>query len=151
METVVSPIPGYRVIPPGWAERHRPTANGTMTGVCDIGTTATGPAPYPVPGGWTGLTPLASNLPCRVQALTSATDAWTGSQPTNSRTYLVTVPIDGLPDIPAGESGAIVVVTSSSDPHLAGRRLRVRDVQHGTLMFERDLVCVDNLTQNNPG
>lgn len=143
------PFPEASVIPDNWAQRHRPVVRGTMRGRCDVGVPSTGPEPYPLPEGWTGLTPLVSGWRCRVVEQTSAASAWATGQQTQSREYLVTLDITGLPDIPIG---AIVVVTvAEGDPHLPGRRLRVADVQYGTEVFERDLICVDNLTQNNPG
>lgn len=146
------PIPGYKVIPDGWAAHHRPVANSTMTYLCDIYLPG-GAAPYPEPAGWDGLKLLKADVPCRVQELNRPTATTTVEQPTRVRDYLVTLPLDGLPDIPVGERGAILKnfrpkSPADADPQLAKRTLRAIDIQHGSLMWERDLICTDNLTQN---
>jgi len=143
----VSPLPGTRVIPADWSAHHRPVANGTMTADCEILRTTSGPVPYgetadPAAPIWTGT--------CRVQQTQRGRPYLAVDQPSEIRHYLVTLPIEGMPDLRAGEGGDIVRVTASSDPHLAGRLLRIVDVQHGALMWERDVLCDDNLTENNP-
>lgn len=141
----VSPLPGWRVIPEGWDVHHRPTANATMT--AEIAFYHRGaPEPWPLPGGWTG-EPAFYTTECRVQQLNREGTAVAAEQPTNLHDYLVTVPISS-PEILPGEGGDYGIVTQASDPLLVGRRLDVRDIQHGSLMWERDLVCTDNLTQN---
>lgn len=146
----MSPIPGYKVIPAKWSEHHRPTAEGGMTGTCSLFSINDGPAPYPLPAGWDGLVPLAAGKPCRVQVLNNSKSSVSAEQPVGTRQYLVTLPINGLPPITVGEGGTVIKVTAAKDVGLIGRTLRVIDIQHGTEMFQRDLICVDNLTQNNP-
>lgn len=121
-----------------------------MTGTCSLSDPHQGPAPYPVPDGWDGLDLLAADKRCRVQVLNNSKNATSAEQPVGTRQYLVALPIEGLPPITAGEGGTVIKVTECKDPGLIGRTLRVIDIQHGTEMFERDLICVDNLTQNNP-
>lgn len=149
------PIPGYKVIPDGWAAHHRPTANSTMTYICDLYVPAAGPPPYPEPQGWDGTSLLKADVPCRVQELNRPGSATVVEQPTRTRDYLVTLPLAGLPDLPVGERGTIVrnfrpKNPIDADPGLARRTLRAIDVQHGSLMWERDLICTENMTQNNP-
>lgn len=146
----MSPLPNTRVIHTDWSAHHQPTAQGGMTGVCSLSDPHQGPAPYPVPDGWDGLGLLAADKPCRVQVLNNSNSAVSAEQPVGTRQYLVALPIEGLPPITAGEGGTVIKVTACKDPGLIGRALRVIDIQHGTEMFERDLICVDNLTQNNP-
>lgn len=141
------PFPGTRAIPTGWAPHHRPVANGTMNAEGDIHRTSTGPVPYGEEG--TAAAPIWSG-PMRVQETQRGRPMLTTDQPTEVRHYLITLPIDGLPDLRAGEHGDTITVTASSDPHLAGRLLRIIDIQHGSEMFERDVLCTDNLTENNP-
>lgn len=143
----MSPLPSTRVIPAGWAEHHRPTANGTMTGT--IAWFHRGdPEPWPLPDGWTGPLPFHTS-PCRVQELNASGRATAAEQPVTHREYLVTIPINDAPEIRAGEhDGDYGKVTASSDPLLIGRILNVTDVHHGTEMWERDLICTDTLTQN---
>ena len=85
-----------------------------------------------------------------MKLVTLVKNAVSAEQPVGTRQYLVALPITGLPPIEAGEGGTVIKVIACKDPGLIGRTLRVIDVQHGTEMFERDLICVDNLTQNNP-
>ena len=138
-------LPNTRVIPAGWAEHHRPTAAGTMTVPCTI-KRSVGPPPYPLPENWTGLDTLHVTV-CRVQELKREGQAVPADQPTTIREYLVPVPLvnaegTALPDLKVGEQGDIV--------YAAGRELRITNIMFGSLEFERDLVCVDNLTQQNP-
>lgn len=140
-------LPNTRVIPAGWAEHHRPTANGTMTATIEWFHRGQ-PEPYELPEGWTGPEPFHTS-PCRVQELNASGRAVPTEQPVFERDYLVSIPIDGAPEIRAGEQdGDYGKVTACDDPLLIGRILNVTDVQHGSLMFERDIVCTDTLTQN---
>lgn len=106
------------------------------------------PEPYELPEGWTGPEPFHTS-PCRVQELNASGRAVPTDQPVFERDYLVSIPIDGAPEIRAGEQdGDYGKVTDCEDPLLIGRILNVTDVQHGSLMFERDIICTDTLTQN---
>jgi hypothetical protein len=143
----VSPLPGHRVFPSGWAQHHRPTVNGTMTATIAWFHRGT-PEPYELPEGWTGPEPFHTS-PCRVQELNASGRAVPTDQPVFERDYLVSIPIEGAPEIRAGEQdGDYGKVTDCEDPLLVGRILNVTDVQHGSLMFERDIICTDTLTQN---
>lgn len=150
MAVPVSPLPNTRVVHQNWSKHHQPAAEGGMTGVCSLFDPHVGPAPYPLPAGWDGLQLLASGKACRVQVLNNSKSAVSAEQPVGTRQYLVALPINGLPPISAGEGGTVIKLTACKDPGLVGRVLRVLDVQHGTEVFERDLICVDNLTENNP-
>ena len=134
-------LPSTRVIPTGWAEHHRPTVRSTMTTPCTIGRITGGPAPYPKPPGWTGEALLHTTV-CRVQQLNREDNGIPAEQPTQQRTYRVSLPVDGTPELQAGERGDII--------HALGRQLRIQQVLFGTNEFERDVLCTDNLTQQNP-
>lgn len=142
----MSPLPGTRVFPDGWAAHHRPVATSTMTAQCTIGRISNGPAPYPKPVDWTGETPIHTTV-CRVQELKREGGGITGEQPTTERQYLVPLPLtnaDGepLPELRSGERGDII--------HTLGRDLRIVNIMFGSQEWERDLICVDNQTQQNP-
>jgi len=137
----MSPLPGWQVIPPGWAEHHRPTVRSTMTTPCTIGRITGGPAPYPKPPGWTGEALLHTTV-CRVQELNREGTGTPGEQPTQERRYQVSLPVDGTPELQAGERGDII--------HALGRQFRIQQIMFGTNEFERDVLCTDNLTQQNP-
>lgn len=140
-------LPNTRVIPEAWAEHHRGAANGTHTS--EVAWFHRGaPEPWPLPEGWTGPEPFHS-CTANVQKLNASNRAIPADQPISDRDYLVSIPIDGAPEIRAGEQdGDYCKVTASTDPLLIGRTLNVTDVQHGSLMWERDLICTDTLTQN---
>lgn len=139
-------LPATSVLPPGWAERHRPIATSTMTVPCQIVRISDGPAPYPKPPGWTGERVIHDTV-CRFQELKREGNPVPAEQPTSVREYLVPVPHESpfgvpLPELRAGERGDVILVM--------GRRLRISSIMFGSLEFERDLICVDNLTQQNP-
>lgn len=140
------PLPNTRVIPAGWSQHHRPVTVSAMTGLVVL-YAAADPTAWPAAVTdtvlWEG--------PARIQALTSATDTVSVDQASNTRPYLVAVPLTGFPTvIPMGEPGAYLVVKENpDDPAMVGHKLTVRDVQHGSLAWERDLVCDSNLTTNN--
>lgn len=142
-------LPHHQVIPPGWQEHHRPVAEQTMTGICDL-TGPMGPPDYgetkPSPG-----EALASAVPCRVQQTRGESRADAVGQLVDTRQYLVTLPLSQVPDLTITDEGPIVRVLSykpghDGDPTLVDRPLRVTNVQRGTLVWERDLTCLDDLT-----
>ena len=112
----MSPIPGWQVIPPRFAEHHRPTAEATMTATATIKRISDGPAPYPAPDDWDGSQTIWTG-PARVQELKREGNNTPAEQPTTFREYLVPVPLEGLPELRAGERGDVV--------HVLGRQLRI--------------------------
>lgn len=140
----MSPLPGWQVIPEGWAEAHRPVAEQTMQSPATFHRITDGPAPYPVPPGWTGSTLIWGGEPevrVRVQQKDQrAGDIVIADQPTTQRQFMVVCPVGG-PKLLAGERGDVV--------HVLGRELRIIDIMAGTYEWELDLICVENLTQGN--
>jgi hypothetical protein len=113
---------------------------------CQIVRISDGPAPYPKPPGWTAERVIHDTV-CRLQELKREGGSTPAEQPTTERQYLVPVPHVSpsglpLPELRAGERGDIVLVM--------GRRFRIASIMYGSHEFERDLVCIDNLTQQNP-
>jgi hypothetical protein len=110
------------------------------------------------PGPWNPQTGEVDELPgqviytgpCRIQAQASAVlDAQAAGQEVTSRTYLVAIRHDA-PEVRAGESGDVFIADEASDPYLVGRPMRIVDIQLGSLRWERDLICRDDLSANNP-
>ena len=99
-----------------------------------------GPAPYPKPADWAPER-LIHEAAFRVQQLNREGGGTPGEQPTRERQYLLTTKI-GVPKLQTGERGDIVRV--------AGREFRVQQVLFGSLLWEIDLLCTDNMTQQNP-
>lgn len=141
------PFPGSRVIPAGWEAHHRPVAESTQTARCQITRAGTGP------GTWNPATNefdppqrqvIYPDLSCRVQQLNQPQVSSTGQQQVSTHDYRVSVPIaaaavllDDRVEITGGDT--------TLDPTLIGRPLVVTDVQRGSLTWERDLICIDNL------
>lgn len=142
----MSPLPGYKVIPTRWAEHHRPTAKATLTSPCTITRAHAGPPPYPLPEDWTGESTVwpaeGQQGLCRLQELNRASAPIPGEQPTQLRDYLAVLPVEVLPLVRAGENGDTLTV--------AGRRYKIQQAMHGSQLWEADLICQDNQTQQNP-
>lgn len=144
------PLPGTRVIHPRWAEHHRPVAEGGMTATVSLrlpGATATGAFDDD-----TGNTPTAPHAPyhtgpARIQAMsTRAQEALAAEQQVTTLAYLVSVEWDaatGEQDVAAKHLVHVDAVDANGDPTLVGRDLVVQEVVHGSLVFERDLICTD--------
>lgn len=137
----MSPLSGYKLFPDNWAEHHRPTAEASMTTPAVFVRISDGPAPYPVPPDWDPADVIwTTNV--RVQARNkTAGDPVPAEQPTSLHEYLVTAPVGG-PELRVGEQGDVVRVL--------GRELRITDSRTGSQLWELDLVCTENLTQQNP-
>lgn len=137
----MSPLPGTKVFHPRFAEHHRPTADASMTTPCTVHRVSGGPPPYPKPAGWTGAGVIHETT-CRVQSLNREGGGVPAEQPVTERQYLVTLPVIGAPAFRAGERGDVVKAL--------GREFRVVNIMFGSQLWEIDLICVDNLTQQNP-
>ena len=138
------------IIPPGWELRHRPVAASTMTGLCRVIRPGQ-------PGGYPDFeaapeTVLVETV-CRVQQQHRPGRVNAEGQLVDSRDYLVTIPAEKWPTgTVVDDAGPILVVDGylpghAGDPDLVGRHLRVGQVLHGTLRFERDLYCTVDLTE----
>lgn len=142
----MSPLPGYKVIPDGWSAHHRPTANATMTAACTISRALDGPPSFPLPEDWSGEAtvwpPEGQQGLCRLQELNRAGTALPGEQPTQLRDYLAVLPVEVLDIVRAGENGDTL--------NVAGRRYKIQQAMHGSQLWEADLICQDNQTQQNP-
>lgn len=136
----MSPLPNWKVIPDNWAGRHGTTVNATLKSEGDIYRITAGPPPYPKPPGWTSET-LIHHTTFRVQQLNREGGGTPGEQPTRERQYLLVAPL-GTPQLQTGERGDII--------RTAGREFRVQQVLQGTFLMEVDILCTDNLTQQNP-
>lgn len=140
-----------QVIPDGWAAHHRPVVEGSFTATCMITSRADGP---PIGFDEPVNSVVAHSVPCRVQQQNAgAAGALVAGQELTVRQYLIVVPADLDLDLEwqAGTTGHQVMVTSvrpDGDPHLVGRRFDVDQVLTGSEVWERDLLCTDNQTQN---
>ncbi|OIH86019.1 hypothetical protein BLJ79_04280 [Arthrobacter sp. UCD-GKA] len=134
------------VIPTNWAEHHRPVAVQTMTAMCTIRRIQEGPAPYPLPDGWTNEVIVWAGM-CRLQELKRETSPVTAEQPTELRQYLIALPFENregvpLPQLHTGERGDIVATT--------GRQFNLKQSMAGSLLWENDFIALENQTQQQP-
>lgn len=142
----MSPLPGAMVIPTDWAEHHRPVAVQTMTAMCAIRRIQEGPAPYPLPDGWTNEVTVWTGM-CRLQELKREASPVTAEQPTELRQYLIALPFENregvpLPQLFTGERGDIVATT--------GRTFNLKQSMAGSLLWENDFIALENQTQQQP-
>lgn len=138
------------IIPPDWEAHHRPVARSTMTGECRVIRPG-------APGGYPDFQPAPETVlvetVCRVQQQNRPGRVNAEGQLVDSRDYLVTIPADAWPTgTVVDDTGPILVVDGylpghAGDPDLIGRHLRVEQVLHGTLRWERDLYCTVDLTE----
>lgn len=128
------------IIPPGLAEHLRPTIEATLTAEGTIHRITAGPPPYPRPLVWKPETLLHTTF-FRVQQLNRENSGIPGLQPSQTRQYRLTAPL-GIPELQTGERGDIIRVS--------GREFRVQQVLYGSVLLEVDIICTDNLTQQNP-
>lgn len=142
----MSPLPSAMVIPTNWAEHHRPVAVQTMTAMCTIRRIQEGPAPYPLPDGWTNEVIVWTGM-CRLQELKRENTVVPGDQPTEVRQYLIALPFENregvpLPQLYTGERGDIVATV--------GRLFNLKQSMAGSLLWENDFIAWENQTQQQP-
>lgn len=143
------PRPGLTVIPPGWEQHHKPVADGTRTATVELWT---GPLAGDPEWIWdraerrevrnhgTRLHP-DSTITARVQRLREEDGTSAGQQDVTTRRYLVALDRDLADELTVTARVRVV----DCDPYLDGHYLSVLDIQGGSLRFERDLLCLDNL------
>lgn len=136
----MSPLPGWRAVPRGWAAAHAPAAAATMTADAVFSRVDDGPAPWPIPDDWIGPEPIWTTK-VRLQELKREGVGEQADQPTYTRQYLIAAPLDG-PEIKTGEHGDVA--------RIGGRTYRLVSEMHGSLLWERDFIAVLNETQEGP-
>ena len=131
------------IVGPKWVAYGRKVAEATMTEtactVCRPDVQAEDPETHIiewVPG------ELVLSAQCRVQRLGPQRIASLAQQQAIYADYLVALPYSD-DDINVGD---IVRVSSSLDETLPARKLRVQHVMVGSLVWERDLYCTDDMS-----
>lgn len=138
--------PGTRVIPADWESSHAPAVERTFTAQVQVidphdSTPPALGADYSYSGGTAGTPVYTGGARVQVMNGQAAADVL-GDQQQLTALYLVAIGRDATVPV-----GSVVTVTDSDDAHLSdGRRLIVRKVAGGSLRFERDLWCVDDMT-----
>lgn len=134
----MSPLPGWRAIPDGWAAAHAPVAEETMTADAQFCRISGGPAPWPIPEDWSPAAEVLWETKVRLQELKREGVSDHAEQPTYTRQYLITAPLRG-PILRVGEYGDVVKIN--------GRTFRLASEMQGSLLRERDFIAVLNETQ----
>jgi hypothetical protein len=135
------PRPGSRVIPAGWEARHRPVAEGTFTATITFRRPSGAAAFDPATGTGTRPATVIYSGPCRIQELPREHTTIAAAERITWRRYRVSLTIQAT-GLRLDDVGT---VDTATDPSLVGRGLRVIDVERGSLTFQRDLTCTDNL------
>lgn len=144
------PFAGTKVIPPGWSDHHRPVAAGTMTATCNLrlpGVTSGSFNSTSGTQGGTPNTPYLTGAKCRLQAQSigeKGVEHLVADQQVTTMLYLVAI------DWSTGGAvepavGHLVDVVTAEDATMVGRTLTVKAVVRGSLVWERDLICTDDL------
>lgn len=136
------PLEGSRVIPSGWEAHHRPVLETTWTATVTFRRLTGTPVHDPATGSTSQESTVVYAGPCRIQnnETTSAGSMVAGAQKITSHDYQVSGPVEM--NLKVDDVGT---VDSANDPTLVGRELTVTDVQRGSLLFQRDVICTDNL------
>ncbi|HEY3559658.1 MAG TPA: DUF6093 family protein [Kribbella sp.] len=136
------PLQGARVIPAGWEAHHRPVLETTWTATITFRRHTGEPTFDPATGSTSRASVIVYSGPCRIQDHeTNAAGATVAAgERITSHTYRVSLPVEA--DLALDDIGT---VDTANDPTLPGRELLVTDVQRGSLLFQRDLLAVDNL------
>lgn len=138
---VLMPLEGSRVIPAGWEAHHRPVLATTRTATMTFRRT-TGPSVMnPTTGSSTQPTAVMFTGTCRIQEhQVNAHTVVAGAEVVTTHAYQVS--LDVAADLRKNDIGT---VDTCEDATLVGRELRVDDLQRGSLLFERTVICIDDL------
>lgn len=141
------PLPGSHVIHPDWISHHRPVAEGGFTAAVHINAEGTG-EPVWDDADQVSRTPAGPERylgGARIQLLTlTEAQRLVAEQQITTLAYLVVVSLDAT-TVEVDDIVTIDQVDADGDQSLIGRQLRVRAVARGSLAWERDLVCTDDL------
>lgn len=136
------PFPGSRVVPPGWEEHHRPVLATTWTATITFRRFSGPPAFDPVTGSTSRPKTVVYSGPVRLQhhEVGTAGSTVAGAEQITTHRYQVSGPVEM--DLEKDDVGT---VDTANDPTMVGRELLVLDIQRGSLLFERDVICTENL------
>lgn len=145
------PLPSTRAIPLAWSSHHRAAVEGAFNAKVTI----TDPS-RSTPGAWDEQTGtygpptmhvVAADVPCRIQRLKDDRPVDHVEQNITIRLYLIQLPAD----TPAIETGFVAeVVECPNDPWFVGATLTASDVEHGSELFNRDVVWIHNQAPTSP-
>lgn len=136
------PLPGSRVVPAGWEAHHRPVLETTWTATITFKRFSGDPVFDPETGSTSRPSTTVFSGQVRIQhhETASAGSTVAAGQKITSHDYQVSGPVEM--DLKIDDVGT---VDACNDPTLVGRELTVTDIQRGSLLFQRDVICTDNL------
>jgi len=141
--------PGTRVIPADWSATHRPVTAKTMTATCSIRHPGGTPGEFDPETGTTPVVPYPPHAPAlstRIQVLSlQDQEAIAGDEQVSTVAYLVTIDATAAAELALDDLVKVDTVDANGDPTLVGRELSVDSLTRGSLVWERDLICTDNL------
>lgn len=140
--------PGTPVIPPNWTEAPRTVAVKTMTATCTIRRPGGTQGAFDATTGTYPTTPHTPHYtgPCRVQVqpiFSGQRD--TADQQVTVAGYLVVVELEGSDETGVDDVVKITSPGEHGDPAMLDREMVVSGIAVGSLAWERDLTCIDNL------
>jgi hypothetical protein len=135
--------PGSKAIPDNWSESLAPVAEQFFTAECDIHAPSPGTATLDRETGLSvpGQAALLYRGPCRIWVeANSPAVADTAAQQVTTQTYRVAIPAA----IATVVVGAVVTVTKTTMDKSIDK-LRVDSIERGSEIWQRDLICFDDL------
>ena len=134
------PLPGTRVVHPDFQAHHQPPVLGQMTAACTV------TRPSSEPNSWDDAAgrhvyPAAAQVYagiCRVQRQADGAPVTVADRTATVTRVVVTVPVGTSP---AQVNDVVEVTACPDDPDLVGLPLKVKDVRHASIAWQRDLVC----------
>ncbi len=131
-----------RVIHPAFQAHHRPVTDGAMSATCVITRPASSGTPAFSEAAATSQHPAPATVydgKCRITVRSVApTGEVVADRTVYPAEYIVSIPADA----PAAQVNDLVRITAcAGDPALVGLRLTVGQVRHGSIAWQRDLIC----------
>ncbi|MFG1659078.1 DUF6093 family protein [Micromonospora chersina] len=136
------PLPNHRLIHPRFESHHRPVTADGMTAECAITRPASAGTPVFDEATARSQHPAAASVytgACRItRAPLSAANVVVADRPVDNARYVVAIPADA----PLVQAGDLVTLTAcDGDPAIVGQPMPVTDVTHGSITWQRDLLC----------
>jgi hypothetical protein len=138
------PLERSRVIHQDWEAHHRPVLDTTRTATITF-RRFTGESTHdPATGSTSRDSVVVFSGQVRLQhhEIGTASATVAAAEQITTHRYQVSGPVEM--DLMKDDVGT---VDTANDPTFVGREIRVRDIQRGSLLFERTVICVDNLEE----
>lgn len=140
--------PGTAVMPAVWSAGHRPVVEAAFTASCEMRRPGDASTILDPTTGKTTRVPRPVHYagPCSVEVLSAGEqEALTGDQQVTTVGYRVSIAYDVAPELRVDDLVKVTAVDDNGDPTLVGRVLKVLSFARGSVAWERDINCVDDL------